>query len=373
MVRHEMRDGVGKDARGAWRFARAVPHRGTWARETAVQALKAGMAALLAWFVAAHLLHLPQPYLAPWVALVVVRPTMHWSVLTGLRQVSAVALGVLIALLSVLLMPGRELALAVCVPAAFLASYWPRLNDQGLYVPFTALFMVAVDGVDEPFVLFRLLETALGAAIGMGVNLLLAPPVRVLTVGIRARRDATATAEALRGLASRLCESDSGEDFDSSRVHRLDGRAAQSREALRHAREGLRFNPRSGETGLRGQIDRDGSALDLTEQVNRSARAFADLLDDAARDGSAHPVDLPFGKACAAALEAAADAYERRITALLAPDDEPADAGDLTDALAAVEHRADADGPGHADAERRAAMLIAMRRLVRALTPAPQA
>ncbi|WP_194202107.1 FUSC family protein [Glycomyces albidus] len=356
MDRYTMISGVRNDLRGAWGFAREAPRRGTWARETVVQAFKAGVAAMLAWFVAAYLLRLPMPYLAPWVALAVVRPTVHWSVLTGLRQVAAVALGVLIAVGSAALMPGRELALAMCVPVAFLVGYWPRLDDQGLYVPFTALFMVAVDSVEEPFVLFRLLETGLGAAIGMGVNLLVAPPVRVLTVDARARRDGEETAAVLREFAARL-RGDDGDEPWSTRARDLDQRAGEARSALQHARDSLRLNPRQGEAWVRESIESAGAAFDLIRRVNRSVRAVADILDDSRRDGIPDPaLDAGFSRECASFLDTAADTCERRVTELLgSADGEPAD--DLSGALEALEQHADSG------AEAQAALLIALRRL----------
>lgn len=359
MIQYRMLSGVRHDLRGAWSFARDAPRRGTWARETVVQAFKAGVAAVLAWFVAMYLLQLPQPYLAPWAALAVVRPTVHWSVLTGLRQVAAVALGVLIAVLAVAVMPGRELALAVCVPVAFLLGYWPRLDDQGLYVPFTALFMVAVDSVEEPFALYRLLETGLGAAIGMGVNLLVAPPVRVLTVDARARRDGEETAAVLREFAARLREAEDGDEPWSARARHLDQRAGEARSALQHARDGLRLNPRQGEEWVRESIDGAGAAFDLIRRVNRSVRAVADILDDSRRDGMPDPaLDAGFSRECAAFLDRAADTCERRVTESLEPGDgEPSDADDLPGALEALEHHADTG------AEAQAALLIALRRL----------
>ncbi|WP_158630259.1 FUSC family protein [Glycomyces terrestris] len=369
MTRHPIREGVGRDLRGAWGFARAVPRRGSWARETAIQALKAGMAAVLAWFVAAHLLHLPQPYLAPWAALCMVRPTVRWSVLTGLRQVAAVALGVVVAVAATALMPGKELALAVCVPVAFLVSYWPRLDDQGQYVPFTALFMIAVDSVEEPFVLFRLVETALGAAIGMGVNLLVAPPIRVLTVDARARRDADGAAGLMRELAGRLRagEADAGDESWSARVRRLEEHLSGTEGALQHARDGLRLNPRRSEAGIRNAVERAGRALEVNRRVVRAARALAEVLDDVRRDDTPDPsLDPGFRRDCAEMLETAADACERRVAALLGPEDE-AEGPDLSAALDALEHRVDPTGGDLPTTEAQSALVMAVRRLVLAV------
>lgn len=365
-----MRREIGSDAREAWRFARAIPRRGSWAQETATQAAKAGIAALLAWFVAAHLLHFPQSYLAPWVALVVVRPTVHWSVLTGLRQVAGVVLGVMVALVSVSLMPGKELALAVAVPAAFLVSHWPRLGDQGLYVPFTAMFLVAVDSVEGPIVLFRLLETGIGAAIGMSVNLLLAPPVRTMAVHDRVERDAAAMAGLLRDIAAGVREGrDAGDDSWSARVRHLDERFAHARASLGRSHDSLRLNPRSSETHLHESIAWTEAALDLIQRVNRSVRALADLLDDGDRDGLPDPsLDPAFAHECAALLEAFADTCERRLAAQTAQDtgpEEPESA--LRERFDRLERTASTPGLDPVTGEAQAALLVAVRRLLRDL------
>jgi uncharacterized membrane protein YgaE (UPF0421/DUF939 family) len=371
MARQAMLKGVGDDFRGVWRFAREVPDRGSWAQETAVQALKAGLAAVLAWIVAAGLLGLPQPYLAPWVAFAVVRPTVYWSVLTSVRQVTAVTLGVAIAAFAVWLMPGKELALALGVPVAFLVSQWRRLDDQGLYVPFTALFMVAVDSVDGPSTVFRLLETGLGAAIGIGVNLLVAPPLRVRAVGSRIRRDAAATAELLHDMASGLRGDRDGSGADSWSAHalRLDGRSVETRSVMRRAHDGLKLNPRRPE--YRDSVDRLADVFDLNWRVAQAVRTLADVLDDADRDAIAdRSFDPGFKEGCAAALDDAADAYERRLEELLSGEGDGTDGLDRAWAarLNALEHRADQADIDRAIAEVQAALLVAVRRLLHELS-----
>jgi hypothetical protein len=366
MMWHEVRDGVADDLRGAWHFTRDVPRTGTWAQETAVQALKAAIAAVLAWFVAAYVLTLPQPYLAPWAALAVVRPTVHWSVLTGLRQMAAVGFGVLVAVLAVTVTPGKELALAVGVPIAFLVSCWPRLSDQGLYVPFTALFMIAVDSVEEPFVLVRLLETALGAGIGMGVNLLIKPPARVLSVGGRIRHDGNATVDLLREIAAGVRE-DAGHEGArtwSAEARSISDRAAETRSALHRAHDSLRLNPQTTREQT-DALDRFNAAFELNQRVGRSTRALADLLDGPARVAVPdHSLDPAYRRDCATALDAAIDAYEQELGSLLSlRDREPVDLDPADAALEALErrtHTVDTDGP---TTEMQATVLVAVRRL----------
>src|SRR5699024_10742741 len=97
-----------------------------------------------------------------------------------------------------------ELALAVLVPVTVLVGRWDRLGDQGLYVPFTALFMITIGGVTGPYLLSRLAETALGVSVGTAVNLLVFPPVRVRTIKDADRRVGEEVQETLRDMAEGL-------------------------------------------------------------------------------------------------------------------------------------------------------------------------
>lgn len=104
------------------RFLRDLGRRGSGAREIAKQALKAGLAAVAAWALAVHVLGLPLPYIAPWAALIMVRATVYWSVLSAARQFGSVSLGVVLAYLVGVASPTTELALAVLVPVTVLVG-----------------------------------------------------------------------------------------------------------------------------------------------------------------------------------------------------------------------------------------------------------
>ena len=62
-----------------------------------IQVAKTVVAAVAAWVIAASMFGLPQPFLAPWAALLVVHSTVYRSFWTGAKQVAATVLGVLLA------------------------------------------------------------------------------------------------------------------------------------------------------------------------------------------------------------------------------------------------------------------------------------
>src|ERR1700759_1707164 len=62
-----------------------------------VQPAKAALAGTLAWMLAADVLGLQQPFLAPWSAVLVVHATIYRTVSRGAQQVAATFVGVLLA------------------------------------------------------------------------------------------------------------------------------------------------------------------------------------------------------------------------------------------------------------------------------------
>ena len=63
---------------------------------------KTVLAAVVAWVLAASVLDLPQPFLAPWSALLVVHATVYRTFSKGSQQVAATVVAVVLALLAAL-------------------------------------------------------------------------------------------------------------------------------------------------------------------------------------------------------------------------------------------------------------------------------
>ncbi len=353
-------------------FLRDLGRGGSGAREIVKQALKAGLAAVAAWAMAVHVLGLPLPYIAPWAALVMVRTTVYWSVLTAARQVTSVSLGVVLAYVVGVASPTTELALAVLVPVTVLAGRWDRLGDQGLYVPFTALFMVTIGGVDGPYLLSRLAETALGVGIGTTVNLLVFPPVRVRTVGDADRRTGEEVQATLRDMAEGLRgEWDADDTWRwADRADRLDDHVWEVRRALRHGRESLRFNPRLPRRTYASDVDRYRTAIDLLGRTAETVQSIANTLRQDERVDVSRVIDAAFGARYASVLDAAADVLGERLAELLPYDaDRRGDAGpsgtDPSGVLEAMEHDIDPRLAETAAAvELKGALLVAARRLL---------
>lgn len=216
-------------------------------RDLLVQSLKAAGAATLAWAVSGWWLKDPVALMAPWVAVVLVQATVYRSLFKGLQQLVAIAVGTLLAAGAEALTGNTLISVALVLPVVMLLSNWPRLGDQGIYGPTTALFTLTSGPVSSLTVSHRLLQALLGAVIGIAVNALILPPVHLRNVRENLGSLAHATQETLASLAEALAEGNWSEDTPAD-WRRLADRLEQRQESLRSARlwshESLRLNPR---------------------------------------------------------------------------------------------------------------------------------
>ncbi|WP_432046895.1 FUSC family protein [Streptomyces asiaticus] len=216
-------------------------------RDLLVQSLKAAGAATLAWAVSGWWLKDPVALMAPWVAVVLVQATVYRSLFKGLQQLVAIAVGTLLAAGAEALTGNTLISVAMVLPVVMLLSNWPRLGDQGIYGPTTALFTLTSAPVSSLTVSHRLLQALLGAAIGIAVNALVLPPVHLRNVRENLSSLAHGTQETLASIAEALAQGDWTEDSPAD-WRRLADQLKQRQESLRSARlwshESLRLNPR---------------------------------------------------------------------------------------------------------------------------------
>ncbi|MEU7791087.1 FUSC family protein [Amycolatopsis sp. NPDC049159] len=228
-------------------LARAVRVPGR-ERRVLVQSAKATLAATGAWLLATLVLELPQPFLAPYAAVFLVEATVYRSLRGWVQQVGSVATGVLLAAVAGQLIPWQAVALAVVVFAGLLAGSWRRFGDSGVWVGVTGMLVVSYGTATEPVLLGdRLLETALGAAIGVAVNTLIFPPLYGERLASAARRLATALAGLLEA-TSDLIRRDEPDGVDSllSRADDAKSQVLAAEDAAGWTREGRRLNLRRG-------------------------------------------------------------------------------------------------------------------------------
>ncbi|MGW4205387.1 FUSC family protein [Streptomyces sp. NPDC004726] len=247
-----------------------------------VQTLRSTAAATIAYVVALWLTNEPAPLTAPLTALLVVQVTLYSTLTTGIRRVNSVVVGVLIASGFSLLVGLSWWSLGLIILASLVVGHMVRVSE---FVPEVAISAMLVLGVTRVAATAwdRVLETLIGAGVGLLFNVLFVPPVWVETAGAsiedlsrRMRRLLLAMGEELHTPAS--------VETAAARLHearRLDNDVADVDAALRQAEDSLRFNPRVKEGLLNRVVLRTG--LDTLEICAVVLRVLARTMTDLAR------------------------------------------------------------------------------------------
>ncbi|CAN5345632.1 aromatic acid exporter family protein [soil metagenome] len=312
-------------SRPTWSSVRERLHTPGWQTDV-LQLLKAVVAAVAAWVVAAQVLGLEQAFLAPWTALLTVHATVHRTVWRGAQTVLATFLGVIIATAAVTLLGISAVSLGVALLVGLTLARLGALRAEGLTVATTALFVItagyAADG--EPLLLQRLLDTGIGVGIALAVNIAVIPPLN--------DRSAQAQVDHVdRQLGALLCdmahqmrtpwESQEAEDW-IQRTQKLDTDVQHAWSLVRHATESATWNPRGRRhpshahdyAEILNRIEEGvAQTRSMARHVRESSRAaqqwepvfadrFVDLLDRAGR--------------CIADPEAEVGSLRRELTAL---------------------------------------------------------
>jgi hypothetical protein len=289
-----------------------------------LRTVKTTLAAVLA-FQCADLLHTSsQPILAPLTALLVVQLTLYSTLTSGLDRVAAVVSGVLVAVGVANLTGLTWWSLGAVVGISLIIGRLLRLGSNLLEVPISAMLVLAAASTSigftpgspglESTASGRVVETLIGAAIGILVNVLIAPPLyiqpaddaigelvgklsgfsRELATALRGEWSRTAADRFLEG-ARQLGTEVSRADLHLGRTEesaRLNPRGRQAREAqprLRTALTGLEHSYVSLRNLCRAVLDRtyfvpEDDVVGAYSVAARAAladvlEAFADAMD----------------------------------------------------------------------------------------------
>ncbi|MFH9008058.1 FUSC family protein [Streptomyces afghaniensis] len=248
-----------------------------------VQTLRSAFAATIAYVIALRLSPEPAPLTAPLTALLVVQVTLYATLTNGFRRVNAVVTGVLVAIAFSLLVGLTWWSLALLLVASLAVGRLVRVEEYVPEVAISAMLVLGVTTVGDT-AWARVVETLIGAVVGLGCNLLLAPPVWVEEAG----ESIEGLARRLRQLMLRMGEEAAGgtpPDQAAERLHearRLDHDIVEVDAALRQAEDSLRLNPRVREGLLHRVVLRTGlDTLEICTVVLRVlARSFTDLAKE---------------------------------------------------------------------------------------------
>ena len=166
-----------------WTRARAVGFLGLLrdrGRKALLRTLRLTGAAVAAYVVAALLFPGTLPVIAALTALLVVEVTLFDMVTSGVQRVASVVVGVLLAVGFSSLVGISWWSLGLLVAVSILAGQLLRLGPHLVEVPISAMLVLAVGG-DNSVATDRIVETFVGAAVGVAVNLLFPPRIRADT------------------------------------------------------------------------------------------------------------------------------------------------------------------------------------------------
>lgn len=246
-----------------------------------IRTLKSTSAAVAAYAVALPLSDNARPIIAPLTALLVVQLTLYDTLRSGLRRVISVVLGVLVAVIVSAQVPLTWWSLGLVVGASLVLARLLRLGSEMLEVPISAMLVLAVSG-SETAATGRVLETVVGAVVGVAINAVVAPPLYVRPATDAVQDLAKEAAEVLRRVSREIRGEYTRERalgwLDAARD--LGSDILRADRALAQAEESLRLNPRARTRPSAGRSLRSG--LDALERASVSLRGIGRTLADRA-------------------------------------------------------------------------------------------
>ena len=293
---------------GLQRRVRHLVRRG---RQPGLRTAKTTAAAVLSFVIAGRLGTSEAPILAPLTALLVVQLTMYQTIRHGLDRIASVLAGVLLAVGVAEVAGLTWWSLGIVVAASLVLGRLLRLGANLLEVPISAMIVLAVGG-NSTLAAGRVYETLVGAAVGIAVNIVIAPPLYVQPAADALGELADRVADVLSGLAGELRRgwSRAAADHWLEQARALGAEVARADRTLASAQESSRFNPRGSRARVAQPRLRTGlTGLEHGYVALRSlCRALLDRAYFVPSDQQGHAYDEQARVVLADALDRAADA-----------------------------------------------------------------
>ncbi|MET4637865.1 aromatic acid exporter family protein [Mycetocola sp. 2940] len=257
-------------------------------------AAKTAIAVGLAWFLA-HLV--PgvaddYPYYAPLGALISVSPTLMTSVKRGAQTLAALAIGILLAGAIIIFWEPNVFSISLVVGVGVLIAGSRWLTAGGEYVAVAALFVLIIGGQDaDDYSVGYLVQMAVGIAVGLGVNLLILPPLNTTSAVLRLAGFRSLLSDHLHDIGKALIETwpPVHEDW-AGRSGTLTETADRVREAVTQADESRKLNPRA--RLHQRNLEKDYEDLADLETMTFHVRDLTQVLAAAIWE-SPFPAELP--------------------------------------------------------------------------------
>ncbi|WP_353826528.1 FUSC family protein [Agromyces sp. SYSU T0242] len=254
-------------------------------RAPILQVLKSAVATVAAWLIAGWLVGGPPPVFAAIAALLVVQPSVNQSLGKALERSIGVIAGVAIASVLGLILGPNSWVILAAILVALLAAWAGRMTaGTSNQVAISAMLVLALGGTSPEYAVDRVLETLIGAAIGIVVNALIVPPVLAAPAREALARLGSELAASVDRLANALATPQRPAELTGlmleARLMRPMRDAAAG--AISDAEESLTLNPRR--SAHRGDLAEQQVLLTrlspIVTQVVGMTRALVDHYDD---------------------------------------------------------------------------------------------
>jgi hypothetical protein len=306
------------------------------ARDEPVRWPQVGRAALatgIAWELAKFLPGKQPPLFAPLAAMLTIQVTAYESLRSAVQRTLGVVAGVLVAYGLARLLGLHWWSVALVILAAMALGQALALGNAGsTQVPVSALLVLGSAAATSSYAYSRVLETLLGAAVGVVVSLVVVPPLHLHDSGRAVRRLAEGQARLLREIADDLRDgawpsASAGKRLTAARA--LTGDLGRAQEAVERVGDSVRLNPRARKARPAARLYRE--ELDALQHVQVQIRGIArSLADEAARAAEIERAEdegrltnsgplLAVTGAGSAAVAAADGAHRRRTPGALIP------------------------------------------------------
>jgi hypothetical protein len=254
-------------------------------RAAVFRALRLSGAAVASYLVAHALSPNTIPILAPLTALLVVQVTLTSTLWSGFERVISVMAGVLLAVIFSAVVGLTWWSLGALIAVSIVIGQLLRLGPNLVEVPISAMLVLAVGANSAgQAATGRLFETAIGAAVGVAVNVIFPPALRTLDAGARVEAFADRIAGVLNCAAEQLSAGPVRGRAEQwlAEARRLSRHVPGIEKDILDADEGRQLNLRALGTPRTSSSLRDG--LDALEHSLVAVRSMFRSIADSTRD-----------------------------------------------------------------------------------------
>lgn len=141
--------------------------------------VKTVVATSAAWWISVTFLASETPFLAPWIAMMAVQPTVASSLARGGQTLIASGIGVVMSFAIGAYLGVGVWSYALAIFVGLLGARIPGLRREGIAISTTAIFLLSAGfSEDTAGLVDRTIEVGVGVVIGVGINLVVFPPLR---------------------------------------------------------------------------------------------------------------------------------------------------------------------------------------------------